>query len=453
MSSYRIKALIGELKDKSDADFILNQVELSDVQLKDNDFKNLLSGGLGRFKSQKLILRNNQLTNGAIHYLGQCIRKYKAFQTLKSLDLSGNKLTSECLSVIYEIASLLELEELDLSDNEFGNQALTQQGEENHLDKFLYQHLNTLPFLRKLSLRNIGLSYENKSALKIFLTGLNAIESLDLRKNAALEYSFFQDYFVKGKGWLCHNLSLKELKTDHDAELLTDNILAKNDERFVQAGHKKEQSRLMFLLRSLVNKLELPSIKSTLRHFKILEKTALFIRQNEELAKNDTLWLSALKLVSEKMIFDAPEEVEQEAVSPPLLKQFSRQKRIVRLLLEGVNGFNLLYSGGDLLRHDSKTNAIKWISISDIVSIMQKQNKNKHVLPDVDEDGNNIAIGLVNNNVILLKGDAQTNTWEQIEIRSLPQGTLEIRSKEPHQSNQEINSTQESEEATPRLAS
>lgn len=439
LSDDMCKATIRALKEKTEADFVLNKVDISDAQLKDNVLKNLLSGELGQFKTQHLILRNNQLTDRGIRYLGRYIRKHKAFQTLKSLDLSGNKLTSECLPVIYEIASMLKLEELDLSHNSFGYLNRGQKDEANLLDDFLHRQLNCLPFLKRLSLRNIGLSNKNKEALKRFCTGLNSIESLDLSQNAELEYAFFKDHLLKENEGLSRSLSLRELKTDYDNELTVNKVLAQNDALFMQAGHKAAEPRLLFLLRSFFQKIELPlSLKSKLQgiHLRTMEETVKSIKNNEAYAKNDALWLSVLKEKTEEMyLIKEPQADDACASSPVLCYQYQGQINSpsisylsARLILQTISGLQLLFHEGEILIYNPRTSQA--MNCTPAVSA-QLNNKNCCLLPGQDDKGNRIAIASTKNkSSVLLKvwQEGEKSNHEVMDTNELPQVKVQINS-------------------------
>lgn len=186
-------------------------IDVSDAELTDEQLIGLLSVGMSKFKSVQLRLKSNELTDRSVKELWKRIKRSKtSFNELKKLDLSENDLTGNCLVYIVKIVNLLNIEELELSGN-------TQLGADPHpLTDFINVVKKQMPSLKKLSLRNVGLLPEHVETLGKHLSGLSKLESLDISDNEAIDIPIMVKAIGKN---LKRNISLKTLKTDHDAVL------------------------------------------------------------------------------------------------------------------------------------------------------------------------------------------------------------------------------------------
>lgn|GEM_PF-7030503 len=193
-------------------DAVIKTVDISNAELSDTQLNELISFGIGKVNAETLILRNNKLTDEAIVSIARKVTdsKINAFDKLKKIDLSGNKLTSNCLANIAVIVKHLDIQVLNLSNNDF-------QGEEN-FNNFLMQHLSACPALKKIYLKNTNLSANASLGITSFLHNINLVRTLDIRDNSNISIIDFNDEILP-KG-LKHNISLTKFKTDCSNELV-----------------------------------------------------------------------------------------------------------------------------------------------------------------------------------------------------------------------------------------
>jgi hypothetical protein len=190
---------------------ILTTINISNAEMTDEQFNDLLSVGMGKFNTVRLVLSGNELSDQSISFLEAYVKNSKlSFKTLKTLDLSDNDLTGKCLEDLTGIVKYLNIEELDLS----GNQSLSNEPEK--LSVFISNIKSHMPSLKKLNLRNTGLLPDHIEKIGLILDGVSQLESLDVSENEALGVSQVVINLVKK---LKYNISLTELKTDHNAIL------------------------------------------------------------------------------------------------------------------------------------------------------------------------------------------------------------------------------------------
>lgn len=209
---------------------ILVSINLSNTKLSDTQLQDLLAAGLGVFGTQSLNLGNNSLTFEGIRALEKAIvdRKF-AFQSLKVLDLQGNKLTGDCLERIANIVNHLEIEELNLSNNNFDQGNLIYGAQQSryssNMEKFILDLPTTMPSLKRLHLSQCGLGVEPNAAnntrlgggrqvkaLKEMLTRVSLLSYLDLSNNSGIRFKHLEETILS-KG-LSVNHSVKQIVVD-----------------------------------------------------------------------------------------------------------------------------------------------------------------------------------------------------------------------------------------------
>lgn len=217
--------------------------------------KELIHEGIGLFHTETLDLSYNELGEHMILFLRDVIvYEGSAFQNLKHLYLSGNKLGQlsgskmqfPCLFAIQQIVQHVQLERIALSDNPLlGGQFSEEQDFHTlfsirPLRNFLHAMLTTMPSLKHVELRNVGLrrtfptflsflqekyqytEEERKEVTRFVKRSLKAnqvtalagvlerslfLEVLDIRENTFLEKADFLVLLDRLK----KNLSLKKL--------------------------------------------------------------------------------------------------------------------------------------------------------------------------------------------------------------------------------------------------
>ncbi|MFO1259306.1 MAG: hypothetical protein U1E78_12985 [Gammaproteobacteria bacterium] len=242
-------------------------IDISDAELTDEQLAGLLSVGISKFKTVQLRLKNNELTDRSIEELWECIKESKtSFNELKKLDLSENDLTGESLDNIIKIVNLLNIEELDLSEN-------MRLGEDRDaLTEFINSIKKKMPNLKKLSLRNVGLLPEHVETLGKHLSGLSMLESLDISDNEAIDIPIMVKAIGKN---LKRNISLRTLKSDHDAVLPKLGKILHDHEHARRELNVNEQctdSAIVQILNSMMRNQALP--ESTQKILKKSDKTA-----------------------------------------------------------------------------------------------------------------------------------------------------------------------------------
>ncbi len=221
----------------------IRKIDISNAELNSRDLKDMLTAGLGNFNTEQLSLRSNLHTEQAIKILKEHIVDKGAFQSLKTLDLSGNKLEGACLEDLAQIVNHLRLKKLILSDNTTLGGKLEHNnlvvGSEKPMQDFLKDTKPRMTSLKKVGLRNTGLQEVQADQLSKFLKKSIQLEKLDLSENEELSYAVFVEYINK-KG-IAENISLQEIVTDHDEYLEADNILEARDVAFKQCEENKSK--------------------------------------------------------------------------------------------------------------------------------------------------------------------------------------------------------------------
>jgi hypothetical protein len=253
----------------------LRKIDISRASLQSEALNDLLTAGLGKFDTEHLCLKCDKHSEKTIKILKtHIVDKKDAFQKLKTLDLSGNKLNGACLEDIKKIVNHLQLQELNLTDNEelgskFTPEKVLVSESVKPLQEFLKQKRPRMLNLKKLHMKNIGIQEEHGPEIGIFLRKSLQLQFLDIRANK-LSYTELTDS-VKMQG-IKTNVSLEELLTDHDAYFESKEIFEKRDDALTKCSDDKEDgtSWALHLINSKLSKSKLPTEVS-----KYLAKTSL----------------------------------------------------------------------------------------------------------------------------------------------------------------------------------
>lgn len=272
--------------------FRFRSIDISNADLTSQNLRNLLSAGLGKFNTERLVLRNNKHTSETITILKKYIVERKdSFQQLKALDLSGNNLCAQSLKDLAEIANYLGLEEFILSNNPKLGSCFDNKGEflsyTTELTSFLKQKFEVtdnkqesprplplkepenskpepklfkLTTLRRLHLQNVGMHDNHAEAVRSLLNDLPCLEFLDLRNNKKLEFAEVNEQVItKGLGG---HFSLKEILTDHG--FILDEILKERNK--VLSACEKEKPKnmpwIIYILNLKIQGLKIPALLS-----------------------------------------------------------------------------------------------------------------------------------------------------------------------------------------------
>lgn len=287
----KIRDLENTMREKSPEKIKLKILNLSDIDLRGKDLKELLSVALKVFDIETLILRNNHLRDDEIQYLKEILLRDKAaVSRLKKLDVSRNNLTGKSLETIQKMARDLDLEALDLSHNaQLGSlfkkdsergESVFVAGSADALGKFFRAMPIEMPCLKFLNLRHIGLVtlYDGMNPVEELHQALKRapfLKGVDLRDNPCLassSLSLIQEQIKK-------NLAARKLHFEESHAFLTSETklaLMKRNRLFETLGRK--QPALVDLLQYLRDKKEIPSeiVRSLFQQADIKEMSSDF---------------------------------------------------------------------------------------------------------------------------------------------------------------------------------
>ena len=231
------------LQDKKPLKIKIRKIDISKAELQPQYLEDLLTAGLGRFDTEHLILQSDNHSEESIKILKtHIVDKKTAFQNLKTLDMSKNKINGACLDDVAEIVKHLKLQNLILSDNvELGGKQERDhfiEDSEKPLQDF-FKSKPRMSNLKKVSLNNTGIVESQAVQLGAFVKKSIQLQELDVSENHKLSYTAFVES-INDNG-IAENISLQALTTDHDQYLEADVILEARDTAFKEFKEGKTQ--------------------------------------------------------------------------------------------------------------------------------------------------------------------------------------------------------------------
>ena len=188
---------------------IIKVMDLSNLGFTTDDLSNLLVEGLGDFQTSELRIANNAITDDFFTELKDS--RLTPFQQLKTLDVSGNRITVSGLSDIAAYAGSVGIETLNLSENIIVPVTEPQQ---RAFIGFCTDLHRTVPSLTKLNFSNIGLTEKTLCLLKPLLRNMSLLTELDIDQSMNKKHTAYvnllqdPDYQV--------NLTLKNVNTKNN---------------------------------------------------------------------------------------------------------------------------------------------------------------------------------------------------------------------------------------------
>ncbi len=432
---------LGEIFALRKKTLFLQKIDISDAGMTDEQLKVLISTGMGHIGTQSLILRNNKLSIDAITYLHQkIVLEKEAFQDLKILDLSGNQLTGESLGLVEEIADHVGLLSLNLSNNPLAEKLPSDEVGQTKLDAFLQFKVNHLYDLQELVLRKIGLSNRHEQSLRELLLGLNNLQRLDLRENPQLGFVILNDSLIKK--CLQENISLRDIKTDHDKKIVIREYKDEMDKNFMAMGYEatSSQSRVLFLLQALLKGVNIPeSIKRVLERSAFLQKALKSVRKKH--AANDSTYSESemVETLKRKLRKSAKSQQQDDVPSTPILNQYPTQKDtdLVRvhskLLNDFGNGLMMFLLKTQVIVLNTKVNTKMLFELSTFIAKFKEKNENSYVFPFQGSKGERVAFVRYENGEsfgfekeISREGKS---LFEAIDLETLPDAVIQINTK------------------------
>lgn len=226
---------------------IIEKIEIKNAEMNDDQLQLLLYCGFGRFKTKRLDLSNNRLTNLAIKkLLNYSDEDRQSFCNLKSLNLSNNNLTEDCLPGIQQLVARFKIEELNLS----GNVLYTGLNRKNKfLENFIEQQSATMPTLKVLKMANTNLPDKLAKTLKKMLPKYDLLTHVDISDNE----SFRRINLLKFDKLVNEKQKIRELVTDLKREKSEKRTMAEKQESILGKLHAKHAE--------FVEKIDSPFIK------------------------------------------------------------------------------------------------------------------------------------------------------------------------------------------------
>lgn len=346
----KINATFLELFNKKhDERPIIETINISNAELNDNQFSDMLAFGLGCCGTKKLILSHNRLDLKSVQNLKKAIQdKQSAFHDLKVLDLSYNNLPEEALKEIQEIVKYLGIDELNISGNPFNGNASDVDLVSELLREFLADQATSMPSLKILKLADINLTDNFSKTLNFMILKPSVLSHLDITHNPNLRQKKLRRLFEKGYQL---NQSLRELLVDGKENLSVEGIIRKKDElyeemkklpnqlgdldaprtiyllnRFLYLTHIKADTKefLADPLHKMVQHITTEILKARIKLFKITEDYSIPITEKEFIRfMNDDLndfYISIVKgkdtsKIDERLFSNEERMVEIKAVT------------------------------------------------------------------------------------------------------------------------------------------
>jgi hypothetical protein len=230
----------------------IEQIKITNAEMTDKQFKDLMLSHLGSCGTKILDLSKNRLTTLSIQDLETAaMNDTSSFTKLRSLNLSYNNLSYLSLDSIINIVAHLRIEELDLSGNDLNDTARDVNLINPDLKSFLENQPRTMPSLKVLKIADIGLTDNFSDSLQLMFKLPSILSKFDISHNPNLGRAKLQELLDKG---FESNQSIRELSLDHRDNLDIEPLILAKEKLYAdmavlaQKNYTIETPRFIILL-------------------------------------------------------------------------------------------------------------------------------------------------------------------------------------------------------------